>query len=131
MRLGKGVYKDVKFLVLKMQDNFIQIDAELTNLATLDELIPKLPPKNTRFICYLLSFEMPTENTQLREGIRSKIMFLTWCPDETNVWEKFLFTAATNLVKKKFKGMTGTIQCSHGSEIDESLMIEKCLTFMK
>ncbi|EFC39703.1 cofilin [Naegleria gruberi] len=133
MRMGKGANKDKKFLVLKMHENSIQIDQELTKLSSLDELTANLPPKNTRFICYHLSFEMPTqnENSGIREGTRTKMMFLTWCPNETKVKEKFQVAATVKTVKEKLNGLSATIHCSVKGEIDEKLMIEKCLTFMK
>ncbi|EFC37627.1 cofilin [Naegleria gruberi] len=133
MRMGKGSNKDKKFLVLKMQESSIQIDQELSQLSSLDELTANLPPKNSRFICYHLSFEMPSQNEtcQIREGTRTKMMFLTWCPNETNVKEKFQVAATVKTVKQKLNGLSATIHCSTKSEIDERSMIEKCLTFMK
>ena len=133
MRMGKGENKDKKFLVLKMQENSIQIDQELSQLSTLEELTDKLPSKNTRFICYHLSFEMPSqnENSNIREGRRTKMMFLTWCPNETNVREKFQVAATVKTVKSKLNGLSVTIHCSIKDELDEKSMIEKCLTFMK
>ncbi|EFC46586.1 cofilin [Naegleria gruberi] len=133
MRMGKGDHKELKFLVLKVEENSVLIDHDLTKLSTLEELTNQLPEKNTRFIIYHLDFEMPSQNTnsQVKEGSRTKMMFITWCPNETNVKEKFQVAAIVKTVKHKLTGLSTTIHCSNRNEIDEKSMIEKCLTFMK
>ena len=133
MRMGKGEHKGKKFIVLKLAEKAIRIDEELSQLKTLEELTSQLPAKNTRFICYHLSFEMPSqkEDSSVREGTRTKMMFLTWCPEETNVKEKFLVAATVKTVKSELNGISSTIHCTTRGELDEKVMIEKCLSYMK
>ncbi|EFC49627.1 cofilin [Naegleria gruberi] len=131
MRLGKGKFKESKFIVLHMEEGSIQIDQNLTRLQNLDELVDKLPAKNSRFICYHLSFEMPSQTSGLREGKRTKMVFITWCPNEVNVKEKFKVAATCKTVKAKLNGMSMSYYAGCKGELDEKQLIEKCITFIK
>ena len=129
MRMGKGDYR--KFLVLKMKEGSVQLDEELNKFNTLDELTTNLPNNSSRFICYHLSFEMPSSGNGPREGTRTKMVFIVWCPPETNVREKFQLAATVKTVKSHLNGLSVTLHTSCKGEVTEEEMIEKCLAFMK
>ncbi|KAG2388213.1 hypothetical protein C9374_001063 [Naegleria lovaniensis] len=135
MRMGKGDFKDCKFLVMKKhQEGNIQLDDELNaKCQTLEDLTNSLPNNETRFICYHLRFEMPKsqEHESAREGTRSKIVFLVWCPPATPVREKFQLAASTKTVKDKLNGIFVTHNASSKADLDEQQLIERCLTIMK
>jgi len=129
MRMGKGTYR--KFLVMQMKEGTIQLDEELNKLTTLDELTANLPSNSSRFICYHLSFEMPSSRNGPREGKRTKMVFVVWCPQETNVREKFQLAATCKTVKSHLNGLSVTLHATTKGEVNEQDMIEKCLAFMK
>ncbi|KAG2382148.1 hypothetical protein C9374_005350 [Naegleria lovaniensis] len=133
MRMGKGDFKDCKFLVLKKLDGTFILDQELNSQCnTLSDLAQSLPHNETRFICYHLHFEMPKSQEQAaREGSRTKLVFVVWCPPATSVREKFQLAATTKTVKDKLNGIFVTHHASSKADLDEQQFIERCLTIMK
>ena len=129
MRLGKGPNR--KFLVLQMHEGSIELDDALNQFSTLDELTSHLPNNSSRFICYHMSFEMPSTGNGPREGQRTKMVFIVWCPPQTNVKEKFQLAATVKTVKSHLNGLSVTLQTGTKDEVTEQEMIEKCLAFMK
>ncbi|KAL9647161.1 hypothetical protein ABK040_004877 [Willaertia magna] len=132
LKMSKGCLVDKPFLVMKMENNVIAIDSELTNFNSFEELCQNLPENHARFIFYHLEFEMPKSDNQLcNEGKRSKMMLITWIPGKTNVKEKFQTAGTCHFLKQSFQGIFLSIQACALDEIGRKELISKCLTFMK
>ncbi|KAF0976808.1 hypothetical protein FDP41_004103 [Naegleria fowleri] len=134
MKMGKGSYKDHKMLVLAMNENALHIDEELSNASSLEALAEQLPMDHTRYICYHLHFEKPASSSlpdTASEGLRSKIIFIVWCPSKVSVKEKFQVAATSKTVKDKLNGIFVTHHASSKSDLEEGPMIERCLAIMK
>ncbi|KAL9653276.1 hypothetical protein ABK040_010983 [Willaertia magna] len=126
LKMSKGNYSDKAFVVMKMENNVISIDNELSDLDSFEELIKHLPENHSRFIFYHLEFDMPCY-----EGKRSKMMLVTWVPGKTNVKEKFQTAGTCHFLKQSFPGIFLSIQACSLDEIGRKELISKCLTFMK
>ncbi|KAL9658718.1 hypothetical protein ABK040_005873 [Willaertia magna] len=81
LKMSKGNYSK-PFLVMKMENSTISINTELSNLNSFEELSQNLPDNHARFIFYHLEFEMPSDNQLCKEGKRSKMMLITWVPEQ-------------------------------------------------
>ncbi|KAL9643003.1 hypothetical protein ABK040_010694 [Willaertia magna] len=129
--MSKGNYSNKDFIVIKMENNTISVDTELSNLNSFEELIQHLPDNHSRFIFYHLEFDMPSDNQLCNEGKRSKMMLVTWVPGKTNVKEKFQTAGTCHFLKQSFTGIFLSIQACSLDEIGRKELISKCLTFMK
>ncbi|KAF0978451.1 hypothetical protein FDP41_002271 [Naegleria fowleri] len=66
-----------------------------------------------------------------REGSRTKVVFVVWCPSTVSVKQKFELAATTKTVKEKLNGIFVTHNATSKADLEEQRFVERCLSIMK
>ncbi|KAL9649818.1 hypothetical protein ABK040_009631 [Willaertia magna] len=138
LKMSKGTFSNKRFLVVKMEGGFIEIDQELSNnYDTFEALTNALPENHARYIFYHLEFEIPKNainnmnGCAYSEGTRSKMMLVTWNPSKTSVREKFQTAGTSHFLKQNFNGIFLSVQACSLDEITREELVGKCLAYVK
>ncbi|EFC49451.1 predicted protein [Naegleria gruberi] len=128
LKLGKGGYKNLLVLQLdpSLQEPTLTIDHQLSQHTTLEQLIPHLPSNSPRFICYNLHYEMPSYSTS-REGERSKIILITWCPKECGVRERFKTALGVQFLLNNLNGLSATVHATSSRALTHQSLVKQVL----
>merc|ERR1712087_451790 len=83
-----------------------------------EEIIRQLPEAEGRYIVWdlLIAGKSGTEN--------DKLVFMSWCPDKSNVKVKMIFASSKDALKKKLR-MPNSIDCADKDDCDYKDVIEK------
>ncbi|XP_076094331.1 cofilin-1-like isoform X2 [Mytilus galloprovincialis] len=73
-----------------------------------------LPPKEPRFVLY--DYNYTTENEQKH----SKIILVSWSPDEAPMKEKMIYASSKDAVKKKLQAIKIEVQANDLGDLDEA-----------
>eukprot|EP00040_Diaphanoeca_grandis_P038232 m.256077 g.256077 ORF g.256077 m.256077 type:complete len:155 (+) comp34044_c1_seq1:103-567(+) len=102
----------------------IQLDSSCDDFSLVGEegyqqFVEKLPPKEGRYALYDFDY------TTLEGGVRNKLAFIVWCPDEAPIKEKMLYASSKDAIKKKFNGLHFEIQATDYDEVAWTDIYEK------
>ncbi|VDI10886.1 actophorin-like [Mytilus edulis] len=79
-----------------------------------EELKKILPPKEPRYVLY--DYNYTTENGQKH----SKIILVSWSPDEAPMKEKMIYASSKDAVKKKLQAIKIEVQANDLGDLDEA-----------
>ncbi|KAH9924295.1 recombinant Actophorin, partial [Epithele typhae] len=115
LKLGKA--KKPKFVVFTLAKDLTEIIVEKTGeqTSTYDEFIASLPEAECRWAVY--DFEYKREDG----GIRNKLTFISWSPDDAKVKQKMLFASSKDALRRALVGIAVEIQGTDYSEIAEDV----------
>ncbi|KAL7423719.1 cofilin [Cryptotrichosporon argae] len=85
-----------------------------------DEFIGELPEKECRWAVYDFEYTLPGG-----EGIRNKLVFVMWSPDDANVKNKMIFASSKEALRRRLDGIHIEIQATDFSEITKDAILEK------
>nr|XP_019011847.1 cofilin [Kwoniella pini CBS 10737]OCF50628.1 cofilin [Kwoniella pini CBS 10737] len=87
-----------------------------------DAFVNELPEKECRWAVYDFEFTLPGG-----EGIRNKLVFVVWSPDDANVKNKMMFASSKDALRRRLEGIHIEIQATDFSEITKDAILEKAL----
>ncbi|CAC5376278.1 CFL [Mytilus coruscus] len=79
-----------------------------------EELKKFLPPKEPRYVLY--DYNYTTENGQKH----SKIILVSWSPDDAPMKEKMIYASSKDAVKKKLQAIKIEVQANDLGDLDEA-----------
>ncbi|ORY98871.1 hypothetical protein BCR43DRAFT_503645 [Syncephalastrum racemosum] len=119
-------YQDLKlrkkynYIIFKLSDDLKEIVVdEAGEKAEYDDFIEKLPDTEPRYAVY--DFEYEKEGA----GVRNKITFYSWVPDNAKVKQKMLFASSKDALRKQLVGIAIEIQGTDASEVEREVVLEK------
>ncbi|WVR05611.1 cofilin [Kwoniella sp. DSM 27419] len=87
-----------------------------------DNFVAELPEKECRWAVYDFEYTLPGG-----EGIRNKLVFVMWSPDDANVKNKMMFASSKDALRRRLEGIHIEIQATEYSEITKDAILEKAL----
>ena len=88
--------------------------------ATYDQFTALLPESDCRYAVYDFAYVG-------NEGIeKNKLFFVSWVPDVAKVKSKMLYASSKERFRRELDGIQLEIQATDPSEIEESVLREKC-----
>jgi len=90
--------------------------------ASFAEFTAQLPEAECRYAVYDFSYVG-------KEGVeKSKMFFISWVPDVAPVKKKMLYASSKESFRRALDGIQLEIQATDPSEIEESVLRDKCTT---
>lgn len=89
--------------------------------ADYDSFIDTLPENSPRY--GLFDYEFETED----HCHKSKMVFFSWIPDTARIKEKMMYASSKENLKRKLNGIQVEVQATDASEVEQSVMHEKCM----
>ncbi|KAI3632571.1 hypothetical protein MIR68_009677 [Amoeboaphelidium protococcarum] len=113
--------KKYKYVVFKLSDDNKAIEVEKTvqECSDYDEFVASLPRDDCRYAVY--DFEWDTQG----EGVRNKICFYVWAPEQSRVKSKMLYAASKDALRRKLVGIGSEIQGTDLSEVAYDTVFER------
>lgn len=110
-RFSKG---ELRFFTCKLSEDMTEVvlDATAPITSTWEDMESTLPKNDCRYIFYHFDYDL-----QGGEGKRSKVVFVTWCPDASTIKKKMLYAATNQTLKKMFEGIGCAMQACDASEV--------------
>lgn len=65
------------------------------------------------------------------DGLREKIVFINWCPENAPVRKKMIFASSKATIRQKLEGVHYEIQGTDLSEVGEEKLTEKALALSR
>jgi len=113
MKMDKGL----KYIICKI-DKEVVIETEGGKDATYSEFLALLPDDSPRYCVFDFNFKH-------KDGRDiNKLVFIFWCPDNSNVKLKMTYATAKESFKKKLVGIARYYEVQDKSLIDEKQLIE-------
>ncbi|KAK7184265.1 hypothetical protein DPSP01_002741 [Paraphaeosphaeria sporulosa] len=121
LKLGK----DTKYIIYKISDDWKEIVVEETSKeddwsAFREKLInAKSKDKKGkegiggRYAVYDVSYELESG-----EGTRSKITFISWCPDDAPQYPRMMYSSSKEAIKRALNGLAADIQANDADDIE-------------
>ncbi|CAD6589572.1 MAG: cofilin [Tremellales sp. Tagirdzhanova-0007] len=105
--------KKLSYIIYGLSEDKRQIVVQkVSNDKDFDKFVAELPEKDCRWGVYDYEFELPGG-----EGIRNKIVFVQWSPDDASVKSKMIFASSKDALRRRLEGIHIEIQATDYSEI--------------
>ncbi|KLO15999.1 actin depolymerizing protein [Schizopora paradoxa] len=121
----------LKYIVFKLTDNYKEIDvgealevekgATVDNEETFTTFVSKIKGESPQCRFAVFDFEY-----NAGEGLRKKIVFFFWAPDDAKVKDKMVYASSRDALRKKLEGVQVEVQCNDDSELDYNFVLDKC-----
>jgi cofilin len=109
-----------KYIVFTLNKELTEVIVEKTSSeANYDDFLADLPETECRWVVY--DFEFEKEGA----GKRSKIVFLSWSPDDAKIKQKMLFASSRDALKRSLNGIAVEIQGTDFSEVAYESVLDK------
>jgi len=121
LKLGK----ELKWIIYKISDDWKEIVVEETsNEANFDVFRDKLLNAKSkdrrgkegiggRYAVYDVEYEAPGG-----EGTRTKITFISWCPDDAPQYPRMMYSTSKEAIKRALNGLAADIQANDADDIE-------------
>ncbi|KAJ5070138.1 cofilin/actin-depolymerizing factor [Anaeramoeba ignava] len=111
-----------KFMIFKISDDDTSIFVEKVGpiSSTFDQLVAELPSNECRYAIFDYAFEKNGRK-------RSRIVLITWAPDDAIVKYRTMYSASKDSFKQKMVGISTDIQATDLSELTEEIVLRKVL----
>ena len=108
-RFGKG---GMRFFTCKLSDDMTEVVLDSTGASnsSWEDMEATLPKHECRYIFFHFNYEE-------EGGKRSKIVFMTWCPEGSTIKQKMLYAATNQTLKRMFEGIGCAMQACDASEL--------------
>lgn len=114
--------KKYKYIIFKISDDLTEIVVDkYSESSDYDDFVGSLPTDKCRFAVYDFEYEIPNE------GMRDKILFYIWSPDNARIKDKMMFAASKEYIRKKLDGIFTEIQCTDLAETAHDVVLDKVL----
>ncbi|KAL9644201.1 hypothetical protein ABK040_005662 [Willaertia magna] len=114
-----------KLLVLKVRGDQVEVDQDLSNIGTNEELCSCLPDNEAKFILHHLEFDLPSNNERT-----TKMVLVIYIPEgiNNNTIEKVKLPSAILIVKENFgSNVSLCLEVSSKDEMTREALVERCL----
>jgi len=116
LKLGKKL----KYIIYQLNDTNTEIVVEKTSESKdYDEFIGDLPPEEPRYAVYDFEYQKGDE------GIRNKLCFFTWTPDESRIKKKMLYASSKDALRKALVGIATEVQGTDLSEVAYDTVLDR------
>ncbi|KAJ4302612.1 hypothetical protein N0V90_001501 [Kalmusia sp. IMI 367209] len=121
LKLGK----DIKYIIYKISDDWKEIVVEETSKeadwSVFREKLINAKSKDRRgkegiggrYAVYDVSYELESG-----EGTRSKITFISWCPDDAPQYPRMMYSSSKEAIKRALNGLAADIQANDADDIE-------------
>ncbi|GAB1609639.1 actophorin-like [Argonauta hians] len=93
--------------------------------------------KSKTYQDFVMKLKEAADNNQCRYGVfdveykhndmpRQKLAFFLWSPEQATVKQKMVYTSSKSCLKTKLQGIGVEIQATDDSELEQSVLLEKC-----
>ncbi|KAF1972217.1 actin depolymerizing protein [Bimuria novae-zelandiae CBS 107.79] len=126
LKLGK----DIKYIIYKISDDWKEIVVEETSKeddwSVFREKLINAKSKDKkgkegiggRYAVYDVSYDLESG-----EGTRSKITFISWCPDDASQYPRMMYSSSKEAIKRALNGLAADIQANDADDIEwESIL---------
>ncbi|KAG0041785.1 cofilin, partial [Gryganskiella cystojenkinii] len=111
--------KKVKYIVYRLSDDQKSIVVDTTaESSDYDDFVGKLPKEDCRWAVY--DFDYSTS-----EGERSKIVFISWSPENAKIKAKMTYSASKDALRKALNGVGVEIQGTDFDEVAHESILER------
>lgn len=111
--------KDLKHLEVKKTVGKMVTDSEASSKAAYESFTSELEPNKCCFAVYDFHVD------EGESGVRDKLIFLSWCPDDAPTKNKMIYTSCKEDIKKKLVGISQDIQATDQDELNYETIKEK------
>ncbi|KIK68648.1 hypothetical protein GYMLUDRAFT_54248 [Collybiopsis luxurians FD-317 M1] len=116
LKLGKKF----RYIIYNLnKDNTEIITEKTSDSKDYEEFISHLPETECRWAVYDFEFEKEGE------GIRNKLCFFMWSPDDAKIKNKMLFASSKDALRKALTGIAVEIQGTELSEVSYEAVLDK------
>ncbi|KAK3202395.1 hypothetical protein GRF29_161g1010570, partial [Pseudopithomyces chartarum] len=128
LKLGK----DLKYIIYKISDDWKEIVVEETSKeadwSVFREKLINAKSKDKkgkegiggRYAVYDVSYELDSG-----EGTRSKITFISWCPDDAPQYPRMMYSSSKEAIKRALNGLAGDIQANDADDIEWETILSR------
>jgi len=128
LKLGKSV----RYVIYKLSDDYKEVVVEETSNAPDYEVFrsklenAKVKDRSgndavgPRYAVYDFEYEMSSG-----EGKRSKILFVSWIPNDTPVKPRMTYASSKDALKRALNGIAMEIQANDGDDIEHAAILSK------
>ncbi|KAK4688453.1 cofilin, partial [Tremellales sp. Uapishka_1] len=85
-----------------------------------ESFVGQLPENECRWAVYDFEYTLPGG-----EGIRNKLCFMMWVPDDAPVRGKMIFASSKEALRRRLEGIAIEIQATDYSEISKDAVLDK------
>ncbi|KAK7690273.1 cofilin [Cerrena zonata] len=111
--------KKHKYIIFGLSADNTEIVVSKTNTDTnYETFLAELPENECRWAIYDLEYNKG-------EGIRNKLLFITWSPDDAKIKQKMLFASSKEALRRSLVGIATEIQGTDYSEVAYESVLEK------
>ncbi|GBE83055.1 hypothetical protein BKA93DRAFT_560165 [Sparassis latifolia] len=115
LKLGKKS----KYIIFKINDEHTEVVVEKTSPSkSYEDFLADLPEGECRWAIY--DFEYEKEG-----GIRNKITFFSWSPDDAKIKAKMMFASSKDGLRRSLVGVAHEIQGTDYSEVAYESVLDK------
>ncbi|KAJ7288059.1 recombinant Actophorin, partial [Mycena rebaudengoi] len=112
--------KTHKYIVFSLNKDNTEIVVEKTSSSqNYDDFIADLPEAECRWAVYDFQFEKEDG------GIRNKIVFYSWAPDDAKIKSKMVFASSKDALRRSLVGIATEIQGTDFSEVAYDAVLDK------
>ncbi|KAF2680219.1 hypothetical protein K458DRAFT_407520 [Lentithecium fluviatile CBS 122367] len=121
LKLGKSI----KYIIYKISDDWKEIVVEETSTerdwAAFREKLLNAKSKDRkgkegiggRYAVFDVEYELESG-----EGTRSKITFISWCPDDAPQYPRMMYSSSKEAIKRALNGLAADIQANDADDIE-------------
>ncbi|KAH7154994.1 hypothetical protein B0J13DRAFT_544485 [Dactylonectria estremocensis] len=123
--------KTLKYIVFKLSDNYKEIEVEHTSQDAdwedfRDKLIKATSKsrsgvvgKGPRYAVYDFEYQLASG-----DGIRNKIAFIAWSPDDAGIQPKMIYASSKEALKRSLTGIAVELQANDADDIEYDSIIK-------
>lgn len=128
LKLGK----DIKWIIYKISDDWKQIEVEETSndgdFGAFREKLLNAKSKDRRgnegmggrYAVFDIEYDLESG-----EGKRSKITFISWCPDDAPQYPRMMYSSSKEAIKRSLNGLAADIQANDPDDIEFDNVIQR------
>jgi len=117
--------KKIKYIIYKISDDWKEIVVEETSTdgdwSSFREKLINAKSKDRkgkegiggRYAVFDVSY-----NLESGEGTRSKITFISWCPDDAPQYPRMMYSSSKEAIKRALNGLAADIQANDADDIE-------------
>ncbi|KAJ0551802.1 putative actin-depolymerizing factor domain, ADF/Cofilin, ADF-H/Gelsolin-like domain superfamily [Helianthus annuus] len=113
--------RNYRFVTFKIEDQQVTIDKIGGPNKTYDDFTNSLPVNECRYAVFDFDFTTD-ENVQ-----KSKIFFITWCPDTSKVRMKMVYASSKDRFKRELDGIQVELQATDPSEMSLDIVKSRAI----
>ncbi|KAI0081627.1 actin cross-linking [Panus rudis PR-1116 ss-1] len=116
LKLGKKL----KYIIFGLSDDNTEVVVlKKSPEPDYETFLSELPEQECRWAVYDFEFERPGE------GKRSKLLFVSWSPDDAKIKQKMLFASSKDALRRSLVGLATEIQGTDYSEVAYENVLDK------